>query len=254
MSASQTTGRPAFEAPAGHALLEDETVTNTESYPSIEDFLGAAENRYFGDLHRHTDHALRNLEVDADSVRATAALHHQAGWSRKASGSTPAHLGTVDALAIVTGLAETHLIHARGLTPAQRARCWLTACDMRVRIPQEQLEEIPVSAVVSRVVPGDDGLCRSTFDYAIGTIRGRCEVEHEAGVPQASRGSYATAEDVLGDIDHRAGFKQRTQRVDDVRLEAGAMSVAASVTVHRGSAAPRATITASRPPTSRRSR
>lgn len=205
-------------------------------YPSIDQRLGPAEDRFFGTRHRETDLLINNMEIAALTVRATARLRYPAIWSRKAAGNPAAHLSSIDALAIMTELGEAYLTHTLSLDAGERSRCWLRSFKMRVGAPTEELDEFAVSADLSPKSPAsDDGRTwRSMFDCRMGTIGGTCVIEHERGTRRADRGLYSTSADLLGDPrdrHHGDRYKQRRQAVEDVRVDVGRMQVDAAVSV-----------------------
>jgi len=97
-------------------------------YASIDDILGPAAQRFFGDGHRRVRQMLRNVTVDGDGrgghrVRGCASVSYPADWSVKSvSDELRPHLSSIDALLLAVALGECYLTHARGLDPKQRRR------------------------------------------------------------------------------------------------------------------------------------
>jgi hypothetical protein len=194
---------------------------------SIDDLLGPAAGRFFGEGFKRVGQQIRAIEVSGDGVRGRATVTYPTDWSRKASGNPPPHLSTIDALVIAVQLAEIHLIHEHGV--AQRRAMWLRSFDMRAGIsPLETLDELAVHA---RRVGGHG--TSSTYLCAAGPIRLTCEIEHP--MPTRSRATaafYAVASDVLGHPERRyygAGFKARGQRLHSLRVAEDAASVQAQI-------------------------
>jgi hypothetical protein len=195
---------------------------------SIDDHLGPCAGRYFGEGFKRVGHRLTGIEVRRADVRAVAAVTYPADWSRKAAGSPPPHLSTVDALVLAVQLAEIHLTHTYGLGLEQRRGMWLRSFEMRASAtPQEDLHEFGVRAVLVR----RHGSV-STYECAIGAIGVSCDVEHASSPRFVAEGAYAGADDILGPPAGRYygdGYKARALRLGDVRVAPGADLVQATI-------------------------
>ena len=204
---------------------------------SIDDLLGAAASRYFGAGHKRVRHRLSAFEIRGlpghGSVRAKATCIYPADWSRKASGSPPPHLSTIDAAAIAVQLTDVYLTATYGLSREQRRRSWLRSLEMRVAHAQENLAEFDVTATSLCVEPPSESRSghRSTFLCQIGTVRVISVVEHQVASRQADA---STSRDILGPARDRyygEGYKHRTLRIEGVRLAEDLGSVHAAITV-----------------------
>lgn len=203
-------------------------------FDSIHECLGPPEGRYFGDGRLRTRRTVSQLEIGTRTVRGTARLSYPPEWSRKGAVSTRPHLSSLDAIALMGEISETYLVHRFTLDGPQRSRCWLRRFDMRVSMPQEDLDEFAVSAVASTTPPeaSDTQTCRTTFDCRIGTVRATCELVHPVGHLSADRGTYGTSTSLLGEAGERwHDFKDREQHITDVLLAPGLERVDAAVTV-----------------------
>jgi len=228
----------------------------TLSYPSIEDYLGPADKRFFSRGFRRSEHEVSGLLLTpgpepAAGARALATVRYPLDWSTKAVGTDlRPHLSTVDVLILGAQLAEAHLAFAYGLDARARAAMWLRRVNLRAgTAPQEDLIDLPCSAELRRTTPAPEGdALLSVYDCSVGAMRVTCEIEHpaastadcaaadgEAGGPR----SHATLEDALGPAHERyygAGYKSRQQGVEDVRVDMGQLRSAGTVRIeHAGS-------------------
>ncbi|WP_326655758.1 AvrD family protein [Streptomyces anthocyanicus] len=217
---------------------------------SVDDVLGPRERRFFGEGFKRAEHRLRHIFVTYGpegraQADARVSVDYPSDWSRKGDADQRPHLSTVDVLVIGAQLSEVHLAHVLGLSPDQRARAVL----QRVRIKagrspvEEDLAGFAAGAQLVATVPSDRvvGLFLSTVDCVVGTLRMRCEIRHEAGVPHQAAGSYDSLRGLLGDPRLRLfgeGFTSRKQLVEDVVIDPQARQAAAAVRVIRDEDAP----------------
>jgi avirulence D protein (AvrD) len=204
---------------------QEDAVTNAGS---IDDHLGAATGRFFGEGFKRIGHRVENVRIDGRTIAAAADLYYPGDWSRKAGGGQRPHLSSVDALILATQLAEAHLTHTRGLTPAMRRTMRLLSFEMRGGgVPQEELAALGIGAQLSTEQDGS-----STYSCRIGTIAVTCEIAHGPAPRFAAAGSYRTLADVLGSPASRYygdGYRRRSQRISSVRVAADGRSIAAMV-------------------------
>jgi hypothetical protein len=207
---------------------------------SIDEHLGPASGRYFGEGFKRVDHALTELSLGQldgrGCVAATATLSYPGDWSRKSAGSLRPHLSSIDGLVIAVELADAYLTHSFGLDLARRRRAWVRSFEMRVAAPTEELESFPVSARHEGCTPVLGGYCDfvSTFACLVGTIRVTCEIEHEIATCDARAGRYATADELLGDAllrHYGDAYKRRTQDIAEVATSADDETVRAAIGV-----------------------
>ncbi|MEV5387740.1 AvrD family protein [Streptomyces sp. NPDC052721] len=210
---------------------------------SVDDVLGPRERRFFGEGFKRAEHRVWHVSVAPgpdQTARADArvSVRYPPDWSRKGDADQRPHLSTVDVLVIGAQLSEVHLAHVLGLSPDQRARAVL----QRVRIKagtspvEEDLADFAATAQLVATGPSGQaaGLFVSTVECVVGTLRMRCEIRHEAGVPNQAPGSYASLRDLLGDPRPRLfgeGFTARRQFVEDVVVDPRTREAAAAVRV-----------------------
>jgi hypothetical protein len=212
-------------------------------YRSIDDVLGSASGRYFGDGHRQVYHHLRSLEMKACEpglgiVAGKAKVAYPAGWSVKIPGTElRPHLSSIDALVLALGLAECCVACPRGLDSGQRRRMWVRSVRMRAgSVPVTELSDVPVQARVSHAEPHPLSLCGSTsaVDCRVGAIKVNCGIEHELGYPRYLAPFTAGAGELLGRLDGRYygdGYKLTEREISDLRVDPGGGRVEALVRV-----------------------
>jgi Pseudomonas avirulence D protein (AvrD) len=198
---------------------------------SIDDHLGPAQGRFFGQGFKRVAHSVRDVEIRRASITATAGLSYPDDWSRKSSGSLRPHLSSIDALVLAAQLAEAHLTHTRRLDVGQRRRTWLRSFDMRGgRVPQEDLAALPVQAIQLGTRSGV-----SIYSCLIGPLGVTCEIGHDGPADVlGADAAYDDLESLLGAAEGRyygAGFRRRAQRIADVRVAPDGEAIAATVAV-----------------------
>jgi hypothetical protein len=197
---------------------------------SIDDLLGPARDRYFGEGYRRVGHELRDVAIDAapgaDGVTALAWVAYPGDWATKRAGTDlRPHLSSLDMLVIGAELCEAYLVHRYALDPAQRRRMWLRRIAARAgQQPQEALDGFTVTAKFAGTRPLDDqpGRFVSSFECTIGTMRVRCEVGHEINRRLPGPGWYARIDWLLGPADRRyygAGFRSRGYELRDIGID-----------------------------------
>ena len=219
------------------------------TYPSIEDYLGPAEGRFFSCGFRRSEHQVSQLVLapaadladgSGAGARAVASIRYPADWSVKTAGTDlRPHLSTVDTLVIAVQLAEAHLAHAHGLDDSLRAAMRLRKVTIRAgAAPQEDLAGMACSATPRGTVPGDiAGTFVSVYDCAVGNMRARCVIEHSSTGLASHEATYDALEDALGSARQRyygTGFKNRQHYLEDVRVDMTDLRSAASVLIDPG--------------------
>jgi hypothetical protein len=97
------------------------SLPDSRRYPTIDDALGPAATRFFGDGHRKVDHRLRGLTVETTSeglprIRGKADIAYPSDWSTKSeSTELRPHVSSIDAVVLAAQLAERGLAHTLGL-------------------------------------------------------------------------------------------------------------------------------------------
>lgn len=212
-------------------------------YESVEEYLGPGEGRFFGGGFRRVAHRIEDIELnrnveDGRHVAASGNVLYPREWSRKSPNvDLRPHLTSIDALVLGVHLVELHLGHVAGLDAEQRRRTWLRRFVMKGGSnPQEELTQFPIRArhVETRAQDGSVAGHVSTYDCQIGTIKVRCEIEHERGRTTARPDLAETVASVLGAAGRRyygEGYKFRRQHVRHLAIEGGARRIGAEVEI-----------------------
>ena len=220
-------------------------------YPSIDDCLGPAGQRFFSEGHKRVSRALTDVVVEAGAggpgvTRGTGTLTYPADWSRKTTSlELRPHLSSLDALLLGLDAAEASLVTGYGLSEAQRRRCWLRGWSLRGgTTPQEEMTGVPVVAqpVSARAEPFSLAGFVTVYDCTIGGIRLQCEIEHEAVPEDGSAPPFpatvaGNVEELLGAAPSRhfgTGYKLRQQTIRDVLVDPRGQAANATVAVTVG--------------------
>jgi hypothetical protein len=217
-------------------------MTSEIRYDNVDDYLGPRENRFFGDGFKKVTQRVSEVHVEprmdgTGFIRAKAGLTYPSDWSLKSVSELQPHLSTIDALLLSIQLAEIYLTHGCGLGDDQRRRLWLRRFVLKAGSkPQENLTDVPLAARHVKIRKEPHSLCGnvSTFDCHIGSIRVRCDIEHELGAVAVGDTAYRHAEDLLGDPArryHGEGYKLRRQLISDLRLDRERKRLTATVQV-----------------------
>lgn len=218
------------------------TTSQRLSYPTIDDYLGPSEDRFFGAGYRRVNYRIGQVEVagaQSDAgVRSTVSVDYPRHWSTKAQRvDLRPHLSTVDTLVLAAQLSEIYLAHTFGLDEQQRRQSWLRKVTLRAGgAPQEELTDMPMSATLRRsaVSEQDAGLTVSLFDCQVGLMRARCEIEHPTGRVVDAAAVYQDFDDVLGAAGRRYygdAFKDGRQRLRNVEVDLAELQASADVEV-----------------------
>lgn len=218
-------------------------ISSKNLHRSIDDLLGPRENRFFGEGYKRAKHQLRQISVtagpgQASQTSARVSVSYPRDWSRKADQDQRPHLSTVDVLVIGAQLSEIHLAHTLGLNEEQQARAVLQRARVKAGTSpvEDDLADFPAVARVVSSVPFDAAgtWFVSSVDCVVGTLRVRCEIRHEAGVPHEAAALFNSPYDVLGDPRPRLfgeGFTSRRQFVEDVGVDPRTCTATAAVRV-----------------------
>ena len=197
----------------------------------IDDLLGPARGRYFGEGYRRVGHDVCDVVIDADpsgsgGVSALVWIRYPADWAVKRPGvDLRPHLSSLDTLLIGVQLCEAFLAHRYRLDPGQRRRMWLRRIDAKAgQRPQEELAGFEVSARLRDVRPldGRPGTYASTFECRIGSMRLRCEVGHETTAALPRPGRYGHIDQLLGPAALRyygSGYRDGRYEIRDVGVD-----------------------------------
>lgn len=127
-------------------------VTASRRWDSVDDFLGARENRYFGDGFRRGKIRFLAAGMAADGrIEGTGVVEYPGTWSVKAAGAQRLHLSTLDAYLLgVEAAAE--LLRGESSNGVERLvvpQAWVRRCVIKAgNAPiEDSLNNVPVSAV-----------------------------------------------------------------------------------------------------------
>ncbi|GIG21699.1 hypothetical protein Cch01nite_24230 [Cellulomonas chitinilytica] len=204
------------------------------TFGSVDDYLGPADERFFGAGYRRSELDLSDVEVGPDTAEGTLAVGYPSDWSRKKVGiDLRPHLSTVDGLLVAVQLTDALLTNRLGLSQAGRAAVELTKIVVQAGTePDEDLGALPVRAAVRRSTTDDDGRSSTVVDVSVGRMRLRCHVAHPAAAPGADAGSR-TVLDVLGDPARRfwgEGYRASRQAIRDVVVDVARLHATADLT------------------------
>jgi hypothetical protein len=214
-------------------------------FETVDDALGPAAGRFFGDGHRQVEHAVHGIVVDGadgsgvDRIAASASVSYPASWSAKGAASSELipHLSTIDAVVMAACLGERYLAQVRGMEERLRRRAWLRSVQIRAgSAPQEDLADFSIEAKVVDSKPSPVSLCGhlTTFDCRIGQIKARCEIEHESDTPHRANRTLGTAEEPLcedGSLYYTGGYRHTRRDIEDLCIEPAAGTAAALVAI-----------------------
>jgi hypothetical protein len=201
---------------------------------SVDDYLGPADERFFGAGYRRSEHDLHAVTVRQDLADGTVAVRYPADWSRKKAGiDLRPHLSTVDGLVVAAQLTDALLTSRLGLSSADRTAIDLTKVVIRAGTqPDEDLGSLPVTAAVRRSATADDGRATTVVDVSVGRMRLRCTAVHPVWAPASDPGVRAVPE-VLGDPAGRfwgEGFRASRQAIRDVVVDLDRLHATAGLT------------------------
>jgi hypothetical protein len=212
-------------------------------YSSIDDYLGPAEARFFGQGYRRAEYQVGDIVArpvrDArPGIHATVTVGYPRDWSRKSANvDLRPHLSTVDMLVLGVQFSEMHLTHAYGLDAVMRQTAWLRRVTLRAGSkPQEDLVGLPGTAILraTKAAPDTPNSFISVYDCQVGEMQARCEIEHQVAERATDERSYASIQDILGPAASRyygEGFKLRQQHIEDVRADMTALRSSATVQI-----------------------
>ncbi|MBY8877278.1 AvrD family protein [Actinacidiphila acidipaludis] len=157
---------------------------------SVDDRLGPAASRFFGDGHRRVRYRFTDILIDPGpegAITATAGVLCPPDWSLKAGATQRPHLSTIDALVIGGRLAELFLTRRHRLTATQRSLMWLRRVEIRAgRAPDEEdLESLRAEGSPAGTRPHEQlaGTAVTVMTCRVGGMRVSCEVVHPFGRP-----------------------------------------------------------------------
>lgn len=204
-------------------------MTQSFTWASIDDYLGAADHRFFGLGYRRVLYdatdltlTLRHPDDVKDSLDARLSVAYPRDWSLKKGHDLQPHLSSVDMLILCPQFCEVFLTHTLRLSESDRQQLWLKSIKLKPgTTAQEDLIDLPVRLTRVRTTPSDTHTERavSVFDCHIAKMQARCEIEHPLTPFYPENGRYASPAHCLGAEETRyygTTFKHRGQRITQV--------------------------------------
>ncbi|MFE6520675.1 AvrD family protein [Streptomyces sp. NPDC057794] len=156
------------------------TAAPLDTLGTVDDFLGARQERFFGEGFKRVHHSLTDLTVDDRGITGTAGLEIPGAWSRKGDSTQRPHLSTIDVMLYGARLAGLHAAHTRGLGPHTP----FTVRSLTIKAgnkPQE--EDLDTFAVSGRLLD-TTGDGTTTMECRVGLLTVRVETTAGTGSPQ----------------------------------------------------------------------
>ncbi|GAA3536630.1 AvrD family protein [Amycolatopsis ultiminotia] len=204
--------------------------------PSIDQYLGPAETRFFGAGYRRPEHTLSDISVTAlpdgtGSISATAAVDYPKDWSRKGATDQPPHLSTVDVIVLGEKLASLYIQAAFGFSPEDPGIEALGTIRISAGSSpvEEELTGFPVEARAASTtdISTSAGVC-TTFDCTIANLRLVISVRHP---PAAQQHATTAVPDVTGSPSGRrlvaTGWAERSNSTSEVIIDRATSTAAA---------------------------
>lgn len=186
--------------------------------PSVEDYLGPAEDRFFGAGYRRVDYELSPVRrTSTGRASGRAAVCYPVDWSTKATGRPlRPHLSTIDALILGARIAARVVPTADEDGPLPSLR---QAHIKAGSTPFETgMDSVPLeAALMAPGKPGEAGLAATVVESKVGNMR--CRFEFADPSPSAAGAQHPDC------------FRERSQTIDEVRLDMTVPMAAARVSV-----------------------
>ncbi len=204
---------------------------------SIDDYLGPAQQRFFGSGYRRSTYRLHPGTHGDTDLAATVDISYPTDWSRKKAGSDlRPHLSTVDVMILGIRSAEALLVGVVGLTPDQTQAAQIQKLTVRAGSrPEESLTGLPLRALLKKSVPVPEAGGRkvdSNIIVQVGVMRATVVLRHEAPAnPGAGVIDYA----LLGEDPDRhwgTGYRHDEQQLTAVRADTDTLTAHATVMLH----------------------
>lgn len=219
--------------------------TQNVNFKSIDDILGEGDQRFFSAGFKKVLHQVGTINVDINEngqgyVTAKANVFYPSSWSKKTEDTDlKPHLSTIDALVLAVQMNEVYLNHMYGLDENQRKKMWLRRFVMKAgSTPQEDLTDFTIETrhLETKNVIGSLYGYISIFESKVGTIKVRCEIEHEMGERQTEGAFFSNIEEILGTSVSRyfgTGYKLRKQIIEDVVIDNKTQRAEALITIEQ---------------------
>lgn len=202
---------------------------------TIDDALGPAPERFFGEGYQRVHYALSDtlFDIGDDTLTGGAALTltYPVDWSRKDGQDRAPHLSTIDALVVGARITEQALA-ATGVTANALTAAFVRSLRIRAGSrPVEQLGRIDVRCrqrgpARPVAVSGPSKTARSVFEVVIGSMRIDIEIEHT--LPHATTGHEPAAAPPADGL-YVSGFADRRLRIGPVDANPETLTATAAV-------------------------
>ena len=214
-------------------------MTETSLRHAVDDYLGPGDKRFFSAGYRRVGYTFGPVVADVRSEHDAAVTTHvgltyPADWSKKlADTDLRPHLSTIDAILLGVQLAEACVVRTFRLDPAAHRTLWVRRVRIRAgRAPEEDLTELPLEGRLTGTGTGTALPAVSVVDCRVGTMRVRCEVEHQGGPAHPGHDLLPSLDTLLGPAKNRyygSGFTRGAHRIDDLELNLGDLIATANV-------------------------
>lgn len=204
------------------------------AWPTVDDYLGPASGRFFGEGYRHTCPRLRDLAVThrggASTLDAHGSIHSSHAWSTKDRTPQRPHLATTDVIAL-TAQAVGALLASR-FTPQTAADSLVTDVSVSAStVPlEDDLDRFDVSAGMETATP--DGV-EHRYSAQVGPITVTGSVVRPLAIESLADLVAPSGIGDAGDCDahvYGARLALRRQRLMDVRLRDGRVTALSTIT------------------------
>lgn len=212
---------------------ESQTPLSTTVLNHIDDALGPAAQRYFGEGFKRTRYAI-SVSYQADSAEGFVQVMYQQNWSSKTTDKVrKPHLSTLDAV-LISGQVSCALLRRRyPLSQPDCQQAWIRALEIKAgHLSYEDLAAVPLQAKLMSSAAADDSLFGylTRLQVKLGEMVVELVIDHALS-------EQAT---VLTDTDHyfSDGYRQRQCQLQQLQFEPGQLTLTAQLSLQTGSALP----------------
>ncbi|WP_432463426.1 AvrD family protein [Agarivorans sp. QJM3NY_33] len=153
--------------------------------PHIDDALGPAAQRYFGEGYKKTQYRC-NVKYTASFAEGTIAIDYRTDWSQKKKvSSRPPHLSTIDAFLVAGRIACELLRREFNLSEQQTSQAWIR--HLSIKAGSEALEDlvaVPLSTRLIKSVTDNNSMfgVLSHFKTVLKTMEVEIIIDHPPGI------------------------------------------------------------------------
>lgn len=207
---------------------------------TIDDYLGDSGTRFFSSGYRRVRYKFGHSEIASSRSSATmatrVALRYPDNWSKKRTGvSLRPHLSTIDAILLGVQAGEALLTHTFALSDDARRAMWVRRIDIRAgQRPDEELDELPVTAQLAETRQGTDRGTTARVDCRVGAMRVRCEIDCPGARFRERTSEYESLDELVGPPENRyygTGFGAVGHRIAGLDIDLAALRATAEVDV-----------------------